>query len=389
MGNLKKINFSLLYFFVLLPFFKTDYITNQLPKIAAILNLLKIISIGFVLFLVIKNRYISKQFQIMLLFSLSVIIPTIIYRGDTVTCLAYYSSMLSIAYLIEHYKTNTKFLGTFLTCYKMLIYANFISMLVFPDGMYTTGTIYAGAATENWLLGFKNVMIVYFLPAYIISSIYKNLTLKRTGHIILTMVILLSTILSKSATSIIGVTVLLIFDYFVEKKKFWKYLNLKTYYLTSIIIFVSILFFKVQNIFQGLFLNIFGKDSTFSNRTNLWDITLKEIARRPIFGNGWQFLEQRHLMYNSKTIITAHNQYLEYLYLGGVVCITLYFLLIIITDKKIKRRYKDKNIQVITLGFFVLQIINMTEVYLNPLAMIPLIMLIYSKNYILGCQNEK
>lgn len=388
MKKIKKFNFSFLYFLLLIPFFRTDYIQNQYEKISIVFNCLKICSIVFIIFIAIKNRYLSKKFQLVLIFSLSIIIPTIVYQGDLMAALGYITTFIVLAYLIDYFKTNLKFISTMLFCFEILIYINFFSMIIFPNGMYTTGNAYTGTATQNWILGFKNVMISYFLPAIIISNIYKNLTGNKKRNIILTSIIFLSTILSESATSIIGIFVMILFNIISTKKNMYNVFNLKNYFISSIVLFIMVVFLQIQNKFQYFFVDILKKDITFSNRTILWNITIKRILEKPILGHGWQSNSIRHIMYNSHTIITSHNQFLEYLYIGGIITLGLYFFLIMITNHQIKNNYKDKNIQIISLGFFILQILNLTEVYLNPIIMIVFLLLLYSNNYVKGSENK-
>ena len=73
---------------------------------------------------------------------------------------------------------------------------------------------------------------------------------------------------------------------------------------------------------------------------------------------------------NSQTVMTAHNQFLEYLYLGGIICIAFIVILYVISKKEIKNYYRDKNVQLTSLAFFTFLIISLTEVFLNPLMFI-------------------
>ena len=45
---------------------------------------------------------------------------------------------------------------------------NLISVIIFKDGMYVNSTV---GYTENWILGYRNLHILYILPAILVSFI--------------------------------------------------------------------------------------------------------------------------------------------------------------------------------------------------------------------------
>lgn len=255
-------------------------------------------------------------------------------------------------------------------------------MILFPKGLYSTGTIYTGIASQNWILGFKNVMISYFLPAYIVGHIYNSLKKSKIRIKLLNIIIFLSCIISGSSTSIVGMSVIVILNYLPFIKNNTKLFNLRNYFWVSIILFFIIVIFRFQNAFGFIIVDILHKDLTFTNRTFLWDITLEQILKKPFIGYGWENIDVRHTMYNSQTVITAHNQILEYLYMGGIISILVYVYIILSTCNKVKNNYNNDIIKTISSCFFVLLILNLTEVYLNPIIMLVFLFTIYSNDFI-------
>ena len=380
MQNNKRLNFSFLYFLILIPFFKTDFIA-RFQFVSTLFNVLKILSIGFIILTVCKKKYLSKKMQLLFIFGLTIIIPTVIYHGDKSAAFNYFISLWCLSYLVDTLNKNAKFLGTLLFMFEIFIYINFITMLLYPSGMYSTGTVYTGIASQNWFLGFKNILICYFLPAYIVSYLYMNITGKKVRTIILTVIIFISTLISGSTTTLIGMTILLFFSIFAFFQKKYKIFNFKNYIIFSVVLFFSIIIFRLQNLFEFLIVGILNKDLSFTNRIELWDITLNAIRNKPIIGHGWETSAVRHLMYNSSTIITAHNQILEYLYLGGITSIISLLVILKVTNRDLKKHYNDKNIQIISLGFFIYQILNLTEVYLNPIMLLLLSFAVFGDKY--------
>lgn len=245
-----------------------------------------------------------------------------------------------------------------------------------------TGTIYTGVAYQNWFLGFKNILICYFLPAYIVSYLYMNITGKKIRTIILSIIIFISAFIAGSTTALVGLGVLLIFSIFSFLQRQYKIFNFRNYIIITIVMFFGIVIFRLQNLFSFFIVDILNKDLTFTNRTGLWDITLNSIKEKPLIGHGWQNMSVRHFMYDSSTIITAHNQILEYLYLGGIVAMIILLIVLKVTNNDLKKHYQDKNIQIISLGFFIYQILNLTEVYLNPIILLIFIFAIFGDKFI-------
>lgn len=381
MHKLNKINFSWLYFIILLPFFRTDYLA-RFGFISTCFNLMKLVSICFIFLIVIKRKYISKKMQLLFLFSLTIVIPTFIYAGDKEALFNYFISFLCLSYLVDFLNKDKKFIGTLLFIFEVYIYINFITMLVYPNGMYSTGTIYTGVAYQNWFLGFKNILICYFLPAYIVSYLYMNITGKKIRTIILSIIIFISAFIAGSTTALVGLGVLLIFSIFSFLQRQYKIFNFRNYIIITIVMFLGIVIFRLQNLFSFFIVDILNKDLTFTNRTGLWDITLNSIKEKPLIGHGWQNMSVRHFMYDSSTIITAHNQILEYLYLGGIVAMIILLIVLKVTNNDLKKHYQDKNIQIISLGFFIYQILNLTEVYLNPIILLIFIFAIFGDKFI-------
>lgn len=388
MFKIKKLNFNILYFLILIPFFKTDFIA-RFPNVVMIINFLKLVSVVVVVFTVYKRKYLSIKMQLLFLFGISIIFPTLLYSGDKVTIFNYFISFWCLAYLVDMFNKDEMFLGTLLFCFEIFIYINFITMILHPNGLYYTGTIYTGIAYQNWFLGFKNILICYFLPGFIVSYLYMNLTGKRFRTIFLTIIILISTFISGSTTTLVGITILLLFSIFSFLQKQYKIFNFKNYFIFSIILFFSIVIFRLQNLFEFFIVDILNKDLTFTNRTELWDVTLNAIKNHPIIGHGWQNTDIRHMMYNSSTIITAHNQLLEYLYLGGIVSIAILLIILRRANRDLKNYYHDKNVQLISLGFFIYQILNLTEVYLNPIVLLLLIFVVFGDKFIIQKKDVK
>ena len=76
-----------------------------------------------------------------------------------------------------------------------------------------------------------------------------------------------------------------------------------TLVIISIVIFVSIVFLRLQEVFSYLIVNILGKDLTFTGRTVIWDYYINEIKNSWVIGYG--------VGYNPYKGLFAHNGFLD------------------------------------------------------------------------------
>lgn len=378
----------MIYIVLLLPFFKTDYM-SKFEMINFMFSAWKIVSIIIMFSLVAKNKKFSAKLISLLVFCLWFVLITIMKEGDISTCINYFLTIIAFALFIDYTRFNDNFIYSLYFLLKVYIYINFVTMIIYPKGIYSTGSIYTGVARQNWFLGFKNIMVVYFLPGAIVSQIYMlRKPNKRLDVIVFNVIIVISTLISGSSTTITALVVWTI-GFLLRKK--YKVFNYKTYLYFSIVLFFVIVIFRLQNIFAFFIVGVLNKDLTFTHRTTLWDITINKFLKSPIIGYGWQKQEIRHSMYNSQTIITAHNQILEWLYMGGFIGIILYYIMLFKIDKEINKYYSNNYIMILSVGFLTLQIISLTEVYLNPMIFLPIIFMIYS-SYLVdneGKEGEK
>ncbi len=237
----KTFNNFLLYFILFFPFMKPDYI-NLIPRLSYIFNFWKFASITISIIILIIKRKMSRSLLLIILLNAILLGSTIINNGDIVNNMLFSGSMIALAIMFEHGMNNKKdFFGTLMFCFEIVIYLNFISIILLPGGLYTTGSALTGMATENWLLGFKNTHIAHFLPAFIIAYInFKKYNRKFRSSFLIT-IILLSSVICKSGTTIMGMFILAVIAFFPTLKKHYNILNFRNYVFIFIFLFLFII----------------------------------------------------------------------------------------------------------------------------------------------------
>jgi len=133
------------------------------------------------------------------------------------------------------------------------------------------------------------------------------------------------------------------------------------FYFTSVIVlFIAIVFFRVQNIFEFLIVDILHKDLTLSDRTLIWDKAIKIVRQNKIFGIG---IKNSTTMVNSITAFHSHSDFLNILLQAGVVGLGMYLLIIFKTFSKLGRYKKERISQLIAFTLFVMFIMLLVDTF--------------------------
>lgn len=221
----------------------------------------------------------------------------------------------------------------------LLIYIviNFITIINYPEGLYATD-IY----TSNWFLGFKNVMIRLILPGValnILCSIY-DFGKPNIKDYLLMFVALYSVYLVDSSTSILMMCIFIVgVLYWLFKKGNAQLSLFKCFWITTCIS-IAFTMFSFQSYFSSLIETLFEKDATFTGRTYVWAFTLMRLLDSPIIGFGWHSADEWREVLGfygqgfDMGFSHPHNFILYLLLQGGVVYLSLFFILCFYISKK-------------------------------------------------------
>ncbi|MBS5964986.1 MAG: O-antigen ligase family protein [Finegoldia magna] len=313
-------DFSLIYFIIIimvlsyfeLPFLNSIGIFNFIYKIGKLLSCLL-----FAIILIINKKCKLKKYIVIFVFYELLLFFRSLYLGLPIvyvmTQVASEITFIVFAdYFLEYYfRQFTNVLFAFIL---IIVTINFVLMLKYKYGIYNIGE----SNRAYWLLGHVNNMPVYIFPAIFISfNKYKNSNkIIKILSLILLCTSFISVIYGKSATSIIG---LLIIIFHLTFKKFK--LNLIHYYLISLVIFIFIVILGREYKLMSFISMFFNRSITFTGRTNIWNHALYYIKEKLILGYG---LETPLVTMAKFDFITPHNRYLYILYTGGVLGFALF-----------------------------------------------------------------
>lgn len=250
------------------------------------------------------------------------------------------------------------FLSKLYNFYSTLIILNLIILILFPNGLYLDSIQQPG-----YLLGNRNTFIVYILPALCIG--YHLLQIKKITHrqyYLLWGISVLTYIFNKSATSIIGMTILGTFLLFFNNKVSRMIYNSFIYVFCSLLLFYFIILNRSKGLY-AIIIDITGKSPTFSGRTVLWDKAISALSHSKWLGYGIQskdfLIKEFELSYAGH----MHNLYLQILYQIGILGFILFGIILFLIAKNLLKTSNDRISRCYGCAFFALLIMSTTDFY--------------------------
>ena len=240
----------------------------------------------------------------------------------------------------------------------LLIYINVISMLLFPDGLYTaTGVV---GTKKYYFLGHQNSLGLYSTIAIALGEFRlqteKKEKFRLRNLIILEAISLFYIIRVWSVISFISVAgIIAIIFYNRMSKKGWR-ISLVWSLCMNIVIFVLFVIMQNLQIFSTFLQKFLNREMTLSGRTPVWAMAFNSFLQRPIWGVG------QGKGYEMFGFATTHNRYLNTMFTGGLVGFILFAALLILICRKLKSS-KETMTQILIAYFTVLLVIIQGETF--------------------------
>jgi O-antigen ligase len=165
-------------------------------------------------------------------------------------------------------------------------------------------------------------------------------------------------------------------------------INLKLTISSGIVLQILLVVFRIQERFSAVISVLFGKDTTLSGRTGLWEQALLTIPSHLFWGqgnssaaglNGWLTMSFWNPITSTldDTYYVAHNQFLEILLNGGLVMLLFFLLAIFFAIRNVRKITDNHIVNIIAGTFFAYLIVMITEV-LYPYAPVWIYMIVVS-----------
>ena len=315
MITLKKENlFSV--FMLLLIFMPTLVSRNiALSNITAIVvNLLCLLNL---LLWSLRKLRCSSNLKKMSLYFLIILISTFLNHGKVLSTFLSYSKIFIFCYIVEYIIKKNDLEGIVMIKKVLSFYVilNFLSLIIFPNEYYQYSVPW-------WLFGNKNSMFMWLFLANVLTQIclyFNEEKEKKYLDYIMILVTLFSAFLSKSSTTIISISLLSLFPLIkgliINLNDFF---NLKTYFV--FFIFITLILLSMTNLgIIDAIAHLFGKNSTFTGRTDAWKVALKAIKKSLLYGYGYIDADQSRNLLHGFAFVNTHNAVLQIGIEGGIL----------------------------------------------------------------------
>ena len=118
----------------------------------------------------------------------------------------------------------------------------------------------------------------------------------------------------------------------------------KTTFLSGIIVLISIVFFRIQNTFSFIIVDLLHKSLDFHGRITIWDSAIQIIKLNPIFGFGEKNNGGFVNIWWSQELAPAHDTLLQLLHDGGIISAFLLFIIYLYAVNQIANKDVERSI---------------------------------------------
>ena len=335
------------------------------------------ISVAGVLFLVSRKYRPQKLIVVLMVYYVVLCGITFYNRTDnaSINLIVSYSKLMVYLGLVDYMMRNkqTAAVNDLFQIIFLFVVVDFVSLLAFPNGIKQTEYVWNEWSTSYdpiWFFGRKNNRIFYYIILDVLSIWKYNIsrTKKNKWFVILAMVMgMTSSVLEESSTSIIVSAILsfgvICFLWKKEIKKIPVNLCVLLYGIFEILLVGGSVTFLAP-----IINDLFHKDLTFSGRSLIWNQILVMIAQKPILGWGYMKSTTISKILGSKVFTSAHNQWLNFLFQGGIVLFGIAVMLFAIEIGTIKKQKANRNVFIMTVVLISLFVDMLFESQFNGIA---------------------
>lgn len=216
----------------------------------------------------------------------------------------------------------------------LLIFANLISVLLYPNGVYEyfmPNQWGGGEVDRQWILEQKNSFSYYCIILLAASSIRCSAVKMKIvdGKWILEYLICIaSVVISKSSTGTIVLMVELI--YLVLYRLIGRENRFNSKFMTLAISCVYIIFVTGNTaLFGNVIYALTGKSSDLSTRLLIWKNSFDYISQHPIIGGGYTFGDEFQRVLGNLHFSSTHNMVVQIMFYGGIVLLAVFIYMVV------------------------------------------------------------
>lgn len=363
---------KILWMLLFIAFLKPAYfgMVAELDKLFNIVRILVVLFMAFY-YIVIQKRTPKFSF-VFLLFSMVPLFSTFLNSGNIFNAFAFLTVSFGSVMFIElsYEKIGIFLIDVLYSTLEILVYANLVTILLFPHGLYLYKTSSGWISDQAWVLGLRNAQTTYLILACIVDVIYWQLTPKKRGHTIRCLSLYIAVFITintlKIGSGYVGYTLMTLLLIITA-------IQTKVQVRFNVVAVIHIIFFflmtslgKISSFaaMGDMLGHIVGRANTVSARFRIWSITWDKIFMSPIWGYG--ILNEKQLTWLSTIAAgatTTHNTFLDMWFRGGFLCFALFCLVLFFINRKLLtiRDSASYLYNVCGIGFFSFFIIAQAE----------------------------
>lgn len=386
--NKKTMIYILMLFIIATP----GYISHIGGKVMDYFLLVgELLTYAFIFVKWVKTKRISPILILSILMYGTIVFSTWINGGNVYQAFRVEIGYIMMIMLIDNEEKNIDCLWKACIIYlSTVITINFITIILFPDGMYDVYTSYNDKlilGQTQWFFSSKNgigkpiLFLLYFKSDYDYRK-YKKL---QPSFYFIAAICFLSLISIWSATSMVSCALMIIMVLlagFIHNKT-PKIYNINTFLVIIAFLFVAFVILHIIGIFSGFVTYVLNKNLTFNGRTPIWSISIFRILSRPIIGYGYLSKEEFRMLIGRRPASDAHNYLLTLGVYGGFVAMIIFIIIVLLIAKSIKKKQYEYSGIIITAFVFTF---FLTMLFENTTSKLYWLILVYA--YYLGSNHN-
>lgn len=347
--------------FILIAILFEPIICIKISVLNAIYILGAVVALAYAIYsYYVTGKKISKLLWIIILYRILLLIPTIIYDGGDLLKWGYLSVIIVALYMIlslhmeKEYKETISILSNI---FLILTTINLLSYIIFPEGLYFDTDRYS----QLYFLGIRTRFTDYAFVGIVLLILEYFFDKKKLPKLIIFgMIDLLNIILPSITTGIIAIICFVLLIILCKIKNINKLVTYNRIIVLAIILNLGIVVFNFQDNFSWILEKYFNKSASLTGRTEIWELSWSHINESPIFGHGIR--NDGSFVYWNGTMWQGHNQAIQTLYDGGIIGLIIFIYIIYLSGKNLKK-LKNKKIKIVLIvAIFSYMIMMITEI---------------------------
>lgn len=328
-----------------------------------------------IIWAIYRNR-VSLYLVILSSFYGIIIYSGIIHGNFSIDWLMKLAFLWLVAFMTEEEEDREQFFKVYIGWNGILLLINLGTMIIYPSGMYKT-TMYS----LNWFLGYKNVFIRRIIPVLVVIMSRAHLREKNlsTFEKVIVICSLITTLLSKSIISMLGLAVFAVGIALFQSEGFRKIFSLGRLFLIYVVADIVFLSLNLEELLQTLLTEL-EKTGSALGRFGIWEDAIRAFRESPLIGYGEIVSTHFTVGFN---VTHPHNLLLYYVLLGGVCCTLIFAFCLFWVDRR-GRTNTDLRMNKVN-GFFAasyLAFFSMAfgESLIGASMLIPFLIVMYNMN---------